>query len=241
MKVNPLLSNIDNKNFVNQYLSALGIDDVNRYLCPDVRCKDNPELYININEACYMLHEYIENGKKVAILCDSDADGSFSATIMFKFLTKLNIKPHMIFHKINKAHGITYGSTKEDGVLDYVFDNKIDLLIIPDASCDADGAKELKQNGVDCICLDHHAYDFSSNPYAVIVNCLQQDTTNQHASGTLVTDKFIERYCQIYNIVKPNYDDLVASSIITDVMDLTAFENRWYVNNWLKEWANRDE
>lgn len=241
MKVNPLLQNIDSKNFVNQYLSALGIDDVDRYLCPDMGCKDNPELYVNINEACYMLHEYIENGKKVAILCDTDGDGAFSATIMFSFLKKLNVKPHMIFHKINKAHGITYGSTKDDGVLDYVFDNKIDLLIIPDASCDAESAKELKQNGVSCICLDHHAYDFSSNPYVVIVNCLQQDTTNQSASGTLVTDKFIERYCQIYNIVKPNYDDLVASSIITDVMDLTAFENRWYVNNWLKEWANRYE
>lgn len=239
MKVNPLLSNIDSKNFVNQYLSALGIDDVGRYLCPDMGCKDNPELYININEACYMLHEYIENGAVIGVLCDEDFDGCASATIMYSFLKQFNVKRHMIFHNIAKAHGLQYNS--QDKILDDIINMGVDLLIIPDASCDADSAKELKQNGVDCICLDHHAYDFSSNPYAVIVNCLQQGTTNQHASGTLVTDKFIERYCQIYNIVKPNYDDLVASSIVTDVMDLTAFENRWYVNNWLKEWENRYE
>ena len=86
------------------------------------------------------------------------------------------------------------------------------------------------------IFLDHHNYDFNNNPYAMIVNCLQQSGTNQSASGSLVTAKFCQRYSELYKIQYPDYTDLVAMSLVSDVMDLASMENRQYINDWLKEW-----
>lgn len=70
MKVNPLLLNIGSKNFVNQYLSALGIDDVDRYLCPDAQCKDDPWVYPNMDKATTVLIECVCNRKKIGLLVD---------------------------------------------------------------------------------------------------------------------------------------------------------------------------
>lgn len=239
MKVKPLLTKVDAKNFINQYLSAVGIQFPNMFLHPDGSCRGSSELYLNINDACYMLHDHIKKRSRIAILCDEDADGCCSATIVYSFLQQLGVKTDMVFHKVGKSHGLQYYS--KNGMLEYIIQLKPGLLIIPDASADAKCAKELHDNNIDCIILDHHKYDFSSNSYSIVVNCLQQSSTNQCASGTLVCDKFVERYCEIYGIEKKNYDDLVAMSIATDVMDLRSYENRDYVYSWLKEWKENHE
>ena len=110
-----------------------------------------------------------------------------------------------------------------------------DLLIIPDASTDAETSKELVKNGIDVLIFDHHEYDFESNPYAIIVNCLQQDNTNQSASGTVVMQKIIDRYCDVYSEMKIDNSDLIASSIASDVMSLKSIENRAYMNIAMRE------
>ena len=70
----------------------------------------------------------------------------------------------------------------------------------------------------------------------MIVNCLQQSNTNQSASGSLVTAKFCQRYAELYKVKCPDYTDLVAMSLVSDVMDLTSMENRQYIYNWLKNY-----
>lgn len=233
MKVKPLLSKINPHRFIEDYLSALEIKDVEKYLSP-VGNYDNPSLYVNMDVACYKLKEHLVEDGKIGILCDEDNDGECSCAVIYSFIKSFDIEPIVFFHKVAKAHGLT--ETSKDLIIEDIISSGISLLIIPDASADAYCSKELKQHGIDVICLDHHKYNFGSNPYAIIVNCLQQDNTNQNASGTLVTAKFCQRFAEIYNCECPDYTDLVAASLISDVMDLRSIENRQYINDWLKEW-----
>ena len=187
-----------------------------------------------MDKACSMVKHHIGEGNKISILCDEDCDGECSTAIIYTFLKSLGANIKVFFHNISKAHGLT--KTSKDTVIDDIIAWEPSLLIIPDASTDEYCCKELKQHGCDVIFLDHHNYDFSSNPYAVIVNCLQQPNTNQSASGSLVTAKFCQRYAELYGIKCPDYTDLVAMSLVSDVMDLSSMENRQYISDWLRGW-----
>lgn len=239
MKVNPLLSNIDNKNFVNQYLSALGIDDVDRYLCPDAQCKDNPWVYPNMDKAVVILNEYACNRRKIGLLVDVDADGMCSATLIRQFLNKTyNIDP-IVYIRKGKAHGLRSNEGNDENIIEQIINDKIQLMIIPDAgSNDADECKELYLNGCNTIILDHHNIEVD-NPWAIVVNHhLAEDVLNTALSGTGVTSKFIEAYCDIWNIETPYMDDLVAMSIFSDSCSLTSVENRYYVYSGMNRIEN---
>lgn len=70
MKVKPLLEQIDQSNFLNQYLQALGIQDVDKYLNADLSVCDSPWLYPNMKEGVERLKAAIECDEKIGILVD---------------------------------------------------------------------------------------------------------------------------------------------------------------------------
>lgn len=234
MRVKPLLSKINPSTFIEDYLQSCKVKDIDEYLNPTGLYVDKPSLYVNMDEVCAVVKHHVDGRNKISILCDEDCDGECSTAIIYTFLKSLNANIKVFFHNISKAHGLT--KTNKDTVIDDIIAWESSLLIIPDASADEYCCRELKRHGCDVIFLDHHNYDFNNNPYAMIVNCLQQSGTNQSASGSLVTAKFCQRYSELYKIQYPDYTDLVAMSLVSDVMDLASMENRQYINDWLKEW-----
>ena len=234
MRVKPLLSKINPSMFIEDYLNACKVEDVGEYLKPTGLYVDEPSLYVNMDKACAVVKHHVDGRNKISILCDEDCDGECSTAIIYTFLKSLGVNIKVFFHNISKAHGLT--KTSKDTVIDDIIAWEPSLLIIPDASADEYCCMELKRHGCDVIFLDHHNYEFNNNPYAVIVNCLQQSGTNQSASGSLVTAKFCQRYAELYGIKCPDYTDLVAMSLVSDVMDLTSMENRQYISDWLREW-----
>ena len=231
MKISPLLNNIDESTFIQSYLSACGITDVDAYLNPDNITYQSPDMYKNMDVAVLLLKQHLTKMNRIAVLCDTDSDGWCSCFIICDMLRRLSAEYKPFFHTIARAHGIKVDSS--DKVIDDILQYKPSLLIIPDASADRESCQTLREHECDVIILDHHSYDFSNNPYAVIVNCLQQPETNQAASGALVASKFA-------NSVLVNdediYSDLVAMSLISDVMDLRSLENRAYINQWQKDY-----
>ena len=234
LKVKPLLNKVNSSTFIEDYLDACKVKDIGEYLNPTGLYVDEPSLYVNMDEACSVVKRHVDEGDKIAILVDSDNDGLCSTTIIYTFLKQQNANVQTFQHNEAKAHGLT--KTSKDTVIDDIIAWEPSLLIIPDASADEYCCKELKQHGCEVVILDHHNYDFNNNPYAVIVNCLQQPNTNQSASGSLVTAKFCQRYAELYKVKCPDYTDLVAMSLISDVMDLTSMENRQYISDWLRRW-----
>lgn len=234
MRVKALLDKVRPETFIEDYLGACKVEDIGEYLNPTGLYVDEPSLYINMDEACGVVKRHIDEGNKIAVLVDTDNDGLCSTTIIYTFLKQQNANIQTFQHNEAKAHGLT--KTSKDTVLDDIIAWEPQLLIISDASADEYCCKELKQHGCETVIFDHHNYDFSNNPYAVIVNCLQQADTNQNASGSLVTAKFCQRYAELYGVKCPDYIDLVAMSLVSDVMDLTSIENRQYISDWLKGW-----
>ena len=263
MRVKPLLSKINPSTFIEDYLQAHGIKQVNQYLDPKEGCLDNPRFYPNMEQGVTLLKQAIDDDWKIGLEVDVDVDGNCSATLIRQFLNKqYNIDP-IVYIRKGKAHGLRANAT-EDTVQQIVAD-KIQLLIVPDAGTnDKSEAKKLLGNGCKVLCLDHHEQSVD-NPYAVIVNHhlldewkgLETDNIyhwfdkakaeeplenlnplNYNLSGTGVTAKFLEYYCQKYGLFIPYMDDLVAMSIISDSCDITSMENRYYVYHGLRNVQN---
>lgn len=231
MKIHPLLDSLNEATFLREYLRACQIDDVDAYLNPDGIEYQSPDVYKNMDVAVLLLKQHITKMSRIAVLCDEDDDGLCSCVIIADMLKQLNAEYRIFFHTVAKAHGIRVDSS--DKVLDDILEYAPSLLIIPDASADRESCQTLREHDCDVLILDHHLYDFSNNPYAVIVNCLQQSDTNQSASGALVASKFANA---VLDNDKDEYTDLVAMSLIGDVMDLRDLENRAYINQWQRDY-----
>ena len=212
MKVKPLLESIDPSNFLVQYLQALGIQDVDKYLNANLGVCDSPWDYPNMKEGVERLHKAISNNEEIGVLCDCDEDGYLSAAMITNFLHLQGNIP-IIFHHVSKAHGLR--KNPDEDIVQQVLNTGASLLIVPDASSnDSKECKELKQNGTDVIILDHHEVT-TPNPYAILINHHLVQGLNTALSGTGVTFKFISGYCEKYNITMPDYTDMVAVSLIS--------------------------
>lgn len=70
MKVKPLLKSINSSNFLSQYLQALGIQNVDKYLNAGLDVMDSPLDYPNMKEGVERLRKAIDNGEKIGVLVD---------------------------------------------------------------------------------------------------------------------------------------------------------------------------
>ena len=228
LKIKPLLKKVNKNKFIQEYLKALGVEDINLYLNPDSSCLDDDMLYPNMDKATNLLFNAIQNEYKIGLLVDVDCDGMCSATIIRNFLnTYYDIDP-VIYIRQGKAHGLR-ASASED-IVEQIKADGIQLMIIPDAGTnDAPECHDLKAHGCDTLILDHHKVEVD-NPDAVIVNHHLGDGLNTALSGTGVTAKFIQYYCEYYHVDAPYMDDLVAMSIFSDSCSLIPLENRCYAD-----------
>lgn len=228
LKVKPLLNKVSKNKFIQEYLKALGVEDINLYLNPDSSCLDDVKSYPNIEKAANLLFKATTDKYKIGLLVDVDCDGMCSATIIRTFLnTYYDIDP-VIYIRQGKAHGLR-ASASED-IVEQIKADGIQLMIIPDAGTnDAPECHDLKAHGCDTLILDHHKVEVD-NPDAVIVNHHLGNGLNVALSGTGVTAKFIQYYCEYYHVDAPYMDDLVAMSIFSDSCSLIPLENRCYAD-----------
>ncbi len=228
LKIKPLLNKVSKNKFIQEYLKALGVEDINLYLSPDSSCLDDAKFYPNMEKAANLLFNATTDKYKIGLLVDVDCDGMCSATIIRTFLnTYYDIDP-VIYIRQGKAHGLR-ASASED-IVEQIKADGIQLIIIPDAGTnDAPECHDLKAHGCDTLILDHHKVEIN-NSDAVIVNHHLGNGLNVALSGTGVTAKFIQYYCEYYYVDAPYMDDLVAMSIFSDSCSLLPLENRCYAD-----------
>ena len=228
LKIKPLLNKVSKNKFIQEYLKALGVEDINLYFNPDSSCLDDAKSYPNIEKAANLLFKATTDKYKIGLLVDVDCDGMCSATIIRTFLnTYYDIDP-IIYIRQGKAHGLR-ASASED-IVEQIKADGIQLMIIPDAGTnDAPECHDLKAHGCNTLILDHHKVEVD-NPDAIIVNHHLGNGLNVALSGTGVTAKFIQYYCEYYHVEAPYMDDLVAMSIFSDSCSLIPLENRCYAD-----------
>ena len=217
----------DRSTFLQDYLQACGVEDVDKYLNAGLDVMDNPWDYPNMQEGVERLRKAIDENESIGVLVDCDVDGNLSAALITKFLFQFTDDIEFFFH-VAKAHGLT--QNKEEDIVQQVLNTGVSLLIVPDAgSNDAIQCSVLKASGTDTLILDHHEIT-TPNLHAIIINHHLGQGLNTALSGTGVTHKFVQSCAESWNIDLGNlYYDLVATSIISDVCDLTTLENRAYV------------
>lgn len=149
-------------------------------------------------------------------------------------------------HKNMKVEYLMHES-RTNGLTEYMM-NRIDelqpeLVILPDSgSNDRLQTKNLYEKGIDTLILDHHIMESTEdNAYATVVNpqlCLDAYPNENLAAGG-ITYKFIQALDEKYGTNDAdNYLDLVAISTISDAMDITEPESRYYVYKGLANIKN---
>lgn len=237
MEIEELIPNLDPSIWIEQYLNYYGIMDTEEYLYPTFKYVESPKLYDNMQEA----YNLIRNNKGIiGIIQDCDVDGILSASSLYHYLTKNILLPFddifsilkVYFHS-NKKHGIT------ENVINWVIENNISLLIIPDAgSNDYIQQQDLNFLNVNIIILDHHIIEknnnniieYKSNYKTVVINNQQGWVKNKALSGTGVVSKFLKYIDMQMNLkCSSKYADLVALSLVSDMCNVTSQENRSFL------------
>ena len=215
-------ANNDTSNILKEVLKNRGIDDYYTYLDLDESVVIPYQKLDNIENAVDLFMNHFNNKNKIGVLVDEDPDGFCSASMMYLYIKRMdeNYPVEYILHKRAKAHGLSD---------DVIIPNDIRLLIIPDAGTnDCKECKELSEQGVDILILDHHEKE-EDNPYALIVN---NQMSNSYPNKCLCGAGVVYRFLQAlddenWNEFADDYLDLCALANISDVMDMRSFETRY--------------
>ncbi len=226
--------NNDTSNVVEEVLKNRGIDNWNTYLnlSEDVVLSYN---YLdNISEAVEMFMKHFNKKNKIGILVDSDPDGYCSAAMMYLYIKRMdeNYPVEYRLHGRAKAHGLSD---------DVVIPKDIKLLIIPDAGTnDTEQCKDLFNNGMDILILDHHEKE-EDNPYALIVNNqMSENYSNKNLCGAGIVYRFLQALDEEnWNEFADDYLDLCALANISDVMDMRSYETRYLTDLGLLNIQNK--
>ena len=209
------------------YLEKYGVTDIEQFLRPNGKGLDHYSQYENIRDAVNLIKYHYLNGNKVYILSDSgDVDGVTSACIMYDYLKRLNKdwKVIILVHK-GKERGL-----QDDELFEKLLNDKDDkLLIIPDSGTnDKDRVNELySHNNIDVLVADHHNLDTPIEQGVLVNN--QMGNVSKCGSGCLVTHKVLQALDAEFNKhYSKDYVDIVALSLVADIMNMSDLQNRTY-------------
>lgn len=210
------------------YLTKCGVKDIEEFLNPTGKYLDNYYDYYNMLDAVEMFSRHI--GDETYILCDDDVDGITSTVILARYMKKINPdwSIRILVHE-GKERGLQdeiifdgIKNTKEK----YNFNAK--FLIIPDGGTndktEADGLD------IDILVLDHHMIT-TPITNGILVNNQSKYNKNvsTNGSGCLVVHKFLQALDNKYDVnYSAEYIDLVALSLVSDVMNMSDEQNRTY-------------
>ena len=95
------------ENYAKKLLNYKGIEDINRYLNPDIMCLNSPTNFENIEAGAELLKMAIGTNWNILLVVDSDNDGFTSSAIMYQYIKKIapNINIQYRLHE-GKQHGL---------------------------------------------------------------------------------------------------------------------------------------
>ena len=219
---------------LNSYLTKCGVKDIDEFLNPTGKYLDNFSDYYNMDKAVEMFKRHI--GENTYILCDDDVDGITSTVILARYMKKINPNwsVRILVHE-GKERGLQdeelFIPIKNSKIL-YNYDVK--FLIIPDGGTnDVEQANELD---IDILVLDHHTIT-TPITNGILVNNQNEKNNNvsTNGSGCLVVHKFLQALDNVLDInYSAEYIDLVALSLVSDVMNMSDEQNRTYYHYGLE-------
>lgn len=200
------------------------VDAINVFLHPNVDNFYPPQTMLGMVECCDRLRQAMENGERVVVYGDYDADGICAASILSLYLSNNGVEVYThIPDRIGEGYGLNVDSVER------IIENVMpDLILTCDCGISAVEEVELaKELGVDIIVTDHHEVG-EERPDCVIVNPHQPECKYpfKDLCGAGVALKIVQALGGTQ--AASAYYDLAAIATVADLVSLTD-ENRLIV------------
>ena len=194
----------------------------------------------DMDKAVDRIRHAIENGERICVYGDFDADGVTSTALLYSYLS--DIGADAIYY-IPSRDTEGYGMNKD--AVARICERGVKLIITVDNGVAAvDEVAYAKSLGIDTVITDHHAIP-DALPDAVAVVDLHRpdcDSSFKELSGVGVAFKLVQaiegEYADIDGLLE-NYSDLAAIGTVGDIVSLRG-ENRVLVKNGLMHINNGD-
>ena len=201
----------------------------------------DPFLMKDMDKAVERITTAVENGEKICIYGDYDADGVTSTSLLYSYLRD-SLGADVMFY-IPTRTGEGYGMNKS--AVDKIHSQGITLIITVDNGISAreeiDYANTL---GIDTVITDHHMPSGAIPKAVAVVNAHQKDDKSpfKDFSGVGVAFKLVMaiegEYADIDSLLE-NFSDIATLGTIGDIVPLVG-ENRTLVKNGLRHIQNSD-
>ena len=201
----------------------------------------DPFLMKDMDKAVKRITTAVENGEKICVYGDYDADGVTSTSLLYSYLRD-SLGADVMFY-IPTRTGEGYGMNK--GAVDKIHSLGVTLIITVDNGISAreeiDYANTL---GIDTVITDHHMPSGAIPKAVAVVNAHQKDDKSpfKDFSGVGVAFKLVMaiegEYADVDSLLE-NFSDIATLGTIGDIVPLVG-ENRTLVKNGLRHIQNSD-
>lgn len=239
LKVDPVIVRL----MVNRGLSTY--EEMEEYLHPTLNNLPDPHLFADMDEACELLMEAIDEGAKIRVVGDYDVDGIMSTYILTTALREAGADvDYAVPHRMVDGYGIN------PEMVQTAFDEGISFIITCDNGIAAAPAIDLaKELGMTFVVTDHHEVPFELGadgitkiqqlPHADAVVDPKRDDCNypfKGICGAQVAWKLVDVLYEFLGIEKEKADaflQFASIATVCDVMELKG-ENRATVYHGIK-------
>lgn len=201
----------------------------------------DPFLMKDMDKAVERITTAVENGEKICIYGDYDADGVTSTSLLYSYLSD-SLGADVMFY-IPTRTGEGYGMNK--GAVDKIHSQGVTLIITVDNGISAREEIDYTNSlGIDTVITDHHMPSGAIPKAVAVVNAHQKDDKSpfKDFSGVGVAFKLVMaiegEYADVDSLLE-NFSDIATLGTIGDIVPLVG-ENRTLVKNGLRHIQNSD-
>lgn len=201
----------------------------------------DPFLMKDMDKAVERITTAVENGEKICIYGDYDADGVTSTSLLYSYLRD-SLGADVMFY-IPTRTGEGYGMNK--GAVDKIHSLGVTLIITVDNGISAREEIDYGNTlGIDTVVTDHHVPSGAIPNAVAVVNAHQKDDKSpfKDFSGVGVAFKLVMaiegEYADVDSLLE-NFSDIATLGTIGDIVPLVG-ENRTLVKNGLRHIQNSD-
>lgn len=201
----------------------------------------DPFLMKDMDKAVERITTAVENGEKICVYGDYDADGVTSTSLLYSYLRD-SLGADVMFY-IPTRTGEGYGMNKS--AVDKIHSLGVTLIITVDNGISAREEIDYGNTlGIDTVVTDHHVPSGAIPNAVAVVNAHQQDDKSpfKDFSGVGVAFKLVMaiegEYADVDSLLE-NFSDIATLGTIGDIVPLVG-ENRTLVKNGLRHIQNSD-
>lgn len=210
-------------------------EEARRFLDPQLDYLHDPFTLPDVEKAVERLAKAIQQGEKIFLHGDYDADGVTSAALCLRALTSLGGNVTGYVPKRTEGYDLQKGGVDRAKAMDATL-----ILTADCGSCAIEPITYANSLGIDVIVTDHHRPGPELPPAVALVNPYREEGENLPfrdlcGAGVAfkVIDALVERIAPQHRLAfRKQFVDLVALGTVADVTPLTG-ENRIFVTHGL--------